>query len=53
MSVNKRSAESKAPTTDFNRELSSKVKDQILWRSPIIKFTRDVYACPVDQRVEG
>ena len=30
---------------DFDRELSSEVKDQVFRCCPIIKFARDVYAC--------
>ena len=31
--------------SDFDRELSCEVKDQVFRRCPIVKFARDVYAC--------
>lgn len=37
---------------DFDRELSCEVKDQVFRRCPIIKFARDVYACPTVNRAE-
>jgi len=35
------------PDSDFNVRVHGKVtRDQVLWGRPIVKFARDVSACP-------